>query len=416
MRILAITNLYPPDVVGGWELGCQQMVEELTRRGHEVRVLTSTLRQPNLEDSGPARRVLRVEEVWERLLVQRDWTALRVRSLLVDFHNLELLHQELDAFQPDVAYLWNLQGLGAASIALAVELSGTPWVAHLMDKLPVDVAAVGGAHARQLAETLHRRLDGYWVLCSQGLLDEIERDAAPLRGHVEVIPNWIVGQRPSLRDDWFAPGRELRCVYTGQLVEHKGVGILIEAVARLRDEGFDLTVDAWGDGPDRTRYETRLRQLGMDAFIRLRGAAEHAHVLRRLPSYDVLIFPTWQREPFAFSPLEAAACGCVPLVSEGCGNTEWLVEGVHQLSAPRTVAGFASRLRAVLTGEIRLDEVGRRGQAVTRDEFHIERISPRVEAVLEAAQASAPRPVVPWEHIKSMARIGELLADHVLRG
>ena len=40
MKILVLTNLYPPDLHGGYELGCKQVVDSLLARGHEVRVVT----------------------------------------------------------------------------------------------------------------------------------------------------------------------------------------------------------------------------------------------------------------------------------------------------------------------------------------------------------------------------------------
>lgn len=46
MKILALTNLYPPDFLGGYELVCCQVVDALGAAGHEVRVLTSAPRQP----------------------------------------------------------------------------------------------------------------------------------------------------------------------------------------------------------------------------------------------------------------------------------------------------------------------------------------------------------------------------------
>ena len=44
MKILVVSNLYPPQHVGGYELGCRDVVEKLRARGHNVRVLTSTFR------------------------------------------------------------------------------------------------------------------------------------------------------------------------------------------------------------------------------------------------------------------------------------------------------------------------------------------------------------------------------------
>ena len=42
LRICVVTNYYPPHFIGGYELGCRDIVEALKRRGHQVRVLTST--------------------------------------------------------------------------------------------------------------------------------------------------------------------------------------------------------------------------------------------------------------------------------------------------------------------------------------------------------------------------------------
>ena len=41
MRILFISNHYPPCDSGGWEQNCQEMVERLQARGHSCHVLTS---------------------------------------------------------------------------------------------------------------------------------------------------------------------------------------------------------------------------------------------------------------------------------------------------------------------------------------------------------------------------------------
>ncbi|NLT73864.1 MAG: glycosyltransferase family 4 protein, partial [Chloroflexi bacterium] len=42
MRILFLTNYYPPYEVGGYEQLCRDMVVALSARGHVCEVLTST--------------------------------------------------------------------------------------------------------------------------------------------------------------------------------------------------------------------------------------------------------------------------------------------------------------------------------------------------------------------------------------
>ena len=46
VKILVLSNLYPPDVIGGYELGCRQAVDALRALGHDVRVLTTAPRVP----------------------------------------------------------------------------------------------------------------------------------------------------------------------------------------------------------------------------------------------------------------------------------------------------------------------------------------------------------------------------------
>ena len=54
MRILFVMNMYPPFSDGGYPLLCEETVEELKQRNHEVLVLTSTfqLNEQNTKDNG----------------------------------------------------------------------------------------------------------------------------------------------------------------------------------------------------------------------------------------------------------------------------------------------------------------------------------------------------------------------------
>lgn len=42
MRLLFVSNLFPPHHLGGYEIVCKQVADGLRERGHEVSILTST--------------------------------------------------------------------------------------------------------------------------------------------------------------------------------------------------------------------------------------------------------------------------------------------------------------------------------------------------------------------------------------
>jgi len=417
MRILVISNLYPPDVIGGYELGCQQMVEALRGRGHAVRVVTSTPRSVGVEPTTEGvHRVLRLEDLWApdfgrhvHPMVQRlAW----MRAGLVQTHNLELLRAEIEGFAPDVVYLWNLLGLGAAAIALFVQLRGLPWSWHLMDAAHIQMAEALGDGRRDFIRLLSKRLRGHWISCSQVLLDELAAAGAELGGTVETLPNWVYGERPQRRTSWYVRSRPLRCVWSGRLVPGKGVDVIVEALALLRNAGAQtIELEILGDGPERPALEARVAASGLDAQVRFRGMRPHREVLTALAHADLFLYPTEMREPFAFSALEAAAAGCVPIVTAGCGITEWLVDGVHLVTAERTPIAFAGALAAVQAGEADLAAIGRRAQAIAA-EMHVDGLAARVEAILDAAAAQRQQPPVPWADLGRIARIAEQLAEN----
>ena len=61
MKILFLSNLYPPHVIGGYETLCMEAVEGLAKRGHEVSVLTSTYGYDREITEGNIYRLLSLE-------------------------------------------------------------------------------------------------------------------------------------------------------------------------------------------------------------------------------------------------------------------------------------------------------------------------------------------------------------------
>src|SRR5215211_6131335 len=64
LRVVVVTNYYPPYFIGGYELGCRDVVEALKSRGHQVRVLTSTYQVDQPQTDGEVYRWLGLAEWW----------------------------------------------------------------------------------------------------------------------------------------------------------------------------------------------------------------------------------------------------------------------------------------------------------------------------------------------------------------
>lgn len=406
MRVLVVTNLYPPTVLGGYEMACAQVVEALRARGHQVRVLTSVPTELPGAGYGDVVRTLRRPDSFER--TERPYTRSTFWELeanVIEAGNVFALLRELRAFRPDVCYLWNLIGVGGIGLLGAVELLGVPWVWHLGDAVPAYLCMFEGGVLPVAAE-LSKRMSGEFICVSQTLVVNIEHVVA-LGDRIRLLPNWVLDPAGVVERTYYEGG-PLRVAYAGRLAEDKGVFVLLEALAAVRTEGHDVRLDLFGRG-DAAGVHERIAALRLEGAAQLAGWAPTEELRRRYRDYDLFAFATFERESFGLAPLEAAAEGCVPLVSGHCGLAEWLVDGVDCLKADRAPAAFAAVMARVARGEVDLGPIGRRAASVVCRDFTISRAVGEIEEILAAA-ARPYRPAVGEDTVYRLAVIAEALA------
>jgi glycosyltransferase involved in cell wall biosynthesis len=359
-------------------------------------------------------RALNLSEVWNDYMFHhsRPITShlIQAESLIINAFNVHALTRVLDEFQPDVAYVWMIVGVGGLGLMAALQHLRVPWLWHLMDDVPLALCRLSGRPVEPLLREFDRQLDGRYLACSRQLVDEIEAGGIGLRPDVEVLPNWVVGGRPEARADYYRPGRTLRIVAAGQINRNKGADHLIEAASRLVDRGFeDFVIDFYGRTDD-PYWQALVRFRGLDRHVYFRGSRPQAELARLYPAYDVFAFPTWRREPFAFAPLEAAWRECVPLMSNQCGNAEWFVHGVHCLKSERTPDAFADAFAEILSGAVDLAPIARRASAVVGREFHLDSLIPRIERALVSASGRPRVGAGTGDEAYRMAVLAEKLA------
>jgi glycosyltransferase involved in cell wall biosynthesis len=147
--------------------------------------------------------------------------------------------------------------------------------------------------------------------------------------------------------------RRRRLVSVGRLVERKGIGNVISALARLPDD-VELVIaggpdprQLWNDA-DVRRLAVHARREGVDDRVRFLGRVERADVAPLLRSADVAVCVPWY-ERFGIVPLEAMACGVPVLASAVGGLLDTVVDGVTGLHVPpRDPDAIAAALRQLL--------------------------------------------------------------------
>jgi glycosyltransferase involved in cell wall biosynthesis len=147
----------------------------------------------------------------------------------------------------------------------------------------------------------------------------------------------------------------------------KGIDILIRAVATLRADFPDLTLEVAGAGPDRARLEDLVGRLALGSRVRFLGWQNNlTGVMAR---WDVFAFPTLS-EGFGIAALEAMALG-KPVVASAVGGVPELVEhgSTGWLVSPGDPDALATSLRVLLVNAEQRRTMGAAGRARAAETF-----------------------------------------------
>ena len=134
----------------------------------------------------------------------------------------------------------------------------------------------------------------------------------------------------------------------GNLHEHKGQRLVVQAFAELRRTRPDARLCIVGEGPDRTVLMQLAAQHGVAQATTLVGAVPNTELARWYSAADVLVLAS-SREGWPNVLLEAMACG-TPVVASNVGGVPEIVQRAvaGRVVAERSAAAFAAAMVQVL--------------------------------------------------------------------
>lgn len=170
------------------------------------------------------------------------------------------------------------------------------------------------------------------------------------------------------------PPREGRSVpalilYLGGLLDYKGPGMLIEALASIRDRPWQAILV--GDGPIRAVLEQAVERHGLGERIRFEGhVRDRNRITDLLGRARLLALPSLIPESFALAGIEALAMG-TPVVSFGLGGVgDWLRDGENGLiAADADATDLARQLGRLIDDRALAEEMGKRGHELVAAKF-----------------------------------------------
>lgn len=399
VRILGISNFFPPHGIGGYEILCRDTLFGLRQRGHEIRVVAGR----GLTDCPPEVSSVLFPSIDEAPgLYTAGGKGLRCKLHLYHGANRAAVAREVESFDPHLVSAWNLALL---SLAPLFALRGRHIVVHLADPWFLNHWVESKRKAWEASRRWRDRLEHALVSRAyrflRGRLPPIARFVVPcayLRDlHVRaglaaerfaVIPHGIPVEAYPTERPRNGPGGSgpTRFLFAGSLWEGKGAHVALAGFAKLRrrrlgaGRGALLTIaGGGGDETYRERLRSFVRQEGLEDEVTFSGPLPREELPKLYGAHDVLIFPSTWQEPFALTLLEAMASG-MPILASATGGTPEIVEPERNgLLFPSEDATALARQMERLVAEPRLARsLGAWGRTLALERFDLHTYLDRV--------------------------------------
>lgn len=380
MKILVISNLFPPDFIGGYELGALDLVEYLHKKGHEVRVLTGSLLQDdkNVLQHLDIQRSLRVLAEF----VPETTTSTQLRDGVFYLpENIRTIYSHIINFQPEAILCFNLHGLGQLGLLVALEKCNIPVFIYFMDNL------FGQAKFYEQEfyhfEEIFRKITLKTftnIFLSYNLCNEVSLMLGMSSLDPHIIPNHHHLKIPKLLNE---SANSLKIIFSSRIASHKGVFILLDAIKKLRKIIPDMQLDIYGDG-EVDSLNNVIAKYSLQDVVTFKGVVRKDKLQHLYSDYNIMVLPTWHREPGPYVMVEAAACGCLPVVSGGIGCAEYFIHEYDCIKCERNVESVAGALYKIycMEKEILL-QVRYNAQKTAFKYFTLENVGGQLESLLQ---------------------------------
>ncbi len=414
MKILILTALYPPLDASGHDDRCRQVVDALSARGHKLQVLTSDYRLPPMGVPGE-KGVYRHMQLHDAEAIESAIDAPFRGKYEHELAQARALVHRIDRFQPDVVYVWNMNGV-SKSLLFALQEQGAPLVCDLHNawsdpgEFDRDPWFQWWQHGRGLGTKCYqfylkligaarRHLRNFPMgevndldLSNSYVASECLREYLAQAGVEQVaelpVLHPVVDTNHLMFKCNYEPVRKF--VWAGRLNAGKAPGVALRAVSVLKARGVRVSLDFYGMGEPSARKAMRhlINAAGLSGSVRMIGIRP-GELVSKYADYDAYLFTSHCNDPFPITPLEAMLSGLPAILSRDGGIQEIVEDGetafLYEAGDAEALADAMQRMMALEDGG---SAMAKKCMERLQAQHSVDTVVPRIEALLSAAVKS----------------------------
>lgn len=406
VRILLLSNLYPPYIQGGAEILAADVAARLEYLGHEVLVLTST---PSTSESSPFQKD--DGRIWRTLYCAPPahfdrhrplWQQVRLPyNYYRRYHNpvnAAEVRRVIASTRPDVIYVWEMAGVGVTSLLHVLATLDIPTVFHLNSYWLLYANSPDTQQSRMRIRWLKQKLIGTLPdLTSSSFIaiSETVKQTYVQAGfdtaHIEVIYNGIDQRFLELPRADNDVKEHSQLLFVGRLRVEKGLLVLLKALDILMNEqhvqhSLRLTIFGSGDAVYKKELEAFLHAKHLSQAVTFGGTVPQNELIQHYDQADMLLVPSLWKEPFGLVVAEAMARGLPVIASKIGGPAEIITHGMNGLlTEPGNAQALAVAIRTLLDTPEQGRLLGQAARQTVREHFMIEKNTQHIEHSLHHA-------------------------------
>lgn len=422
MKILFVSNFYPPARPGGYTQWCHEVAQALGDRGHTIRVLTSRHEREKADELEAG--------VYRDLHLEAD----PIRYSIADFfsghmrrqsENARVIDRVLARVQPDLVFVWGMWLMSRLVPAQLEDRMGDRVVYYLSDYWPIQPSPHReywsrpsnrwmtrfpkrflGAIANlilNLSEDPELRFKNT-ICVSRAVRNILARKDIPVENAVVIHGGTDLTRFQSVlnTNGRIASSQRLRLLYAGQIVPHKGVHTAIEAADHLFNGSgvheFELTIVGGGSREYINELSAMISERGLNEVVSLKGEVPKEEMPAVLAQSDVLIFPSVYEEPFARMTQEGMVAGLAVIGTSTGGTPEILQHDETGLTfPPNDFQGLAAQIERLIDDRELCARLARNGRAMVVERFTLNQMVDQIEDYLLAIASQGATDHPGWE-------------------
>lgn len=400
MRVLVITNLYPPFHRSGYERGCHDIVDSLKNRQHHIKVLTSTHGIRGTQVDGDIHRMLTID-----FKDAPDWKDV----FLKEFINQTIFKKICLDFRPEISIFFNLSHISISLYSIAEEM-GLPACSYYANNWFVtrekdqwhQLWPEGERGFKILRLLAHRfrllpprqTFPSTFSIFANGYLKNLAIELKNTTSDAMVIPWGIDTKRyPYKKRQSPKPSRLL---YVGQIQPDEGIDDIIKALSLLHrkcgQHSSSLTIA--GDeksSPDYAAYLKNLAdKLGVMQNLSFIGFVPQKDMPNLYHAHDILVSSSHSEQSSGRTLLEAMSSGTAVVSASIENNAEILEDEINALLFPKyNLDLFAEQIQRLLEDNKLRESIRMNARNTVERKFPIERSIDSLEKALRTTAEKA---------------------------